>query len=39
MLTMQYRTCAIAAVGVVFRVPLLSNGDLTWIISKVGIWK
>jgi len=31
-------TCAIAAVGVVFRVPLLSNGDLTWIISKVGIW-
>ncbi|KAK3324969.1 hypothetical protein B0H66DRAFT_587829 [Apodospora peruviana] len=31
-------TCAIAAVGVVLRVPLLSDPDLTWIITKVGIW-
>jgi len=31
-------TCAIAAVGVSLRVPLLTDGDLTWIITKVGIW-
>ncbi|KAK3373130.1 hypothetical protein B0T24DRAFT_250336 [Lasiosphaeria ovina] len=31
-------TCAIAAVGVSLRVPLLTDPDLTWLISKVGIW-
>ncbi|KAK3502019.1 hypothetical protein B0T13DRAFT_218418 [Neurospora crassa] len=31
-------TCAIATVGVVVRIPLLSDPDLTWIITKVGIW-
>ncbi|KAM7210385.1 hypothetical protein V8F06_014228 [Rhypophila decipiens] len=31
-------TCVIAAVGVAVRVPLLWDGDLTWIIAKVGIW-
>ncbi|KAK1779922.1 hypothetical protein QBC45DRAFT_410361 [Copromyces sp. CBS 386.78] len=31
-------TCAIATVGVVVRIPLLSEPDLTWIITKVGIW-
>lgn len=31
-------TCAIAAVGVAVRVPLLWDDDLTWIIAKVGIW-
>lgn len=31
-------TCSIATAGVVFRVPLLRNPDLTWIITKVGIW-
>ncbi|KAK3934188.1 hypothetical protein QBC46DRAFT_400496 [Diplogelasinospora grovesii] len=31
-------TCAIAAVGVAFRIPLLTDPDLTWWISKVGIW-
>ncbi|KAK5655663.1 hypothetical protein OQA88_5596 [Cercophora sp. LCS_1] len=33
-------TCAIAAVGVVVRVPLLedTDPDLTWLITKVGIW-
>lgn len=31
-------TCAIATVGVVVRIPLLTDPDLTWIITKVGIW-
>lgn len=33
-------TCAIAAVGVVVRIPLLEDKDpdLTWLITKVGIW-
>ena len=31
-------TCVIAAVGVAVRVPLLWDEDLTWLISKVGIW-
>jgi hypothetical protein len=31
-------TCAIAIAGVVFRIPLLTDPDLTWLISKVGIW-
>jgi len=31
-------TCAIAIAGVVFRVPLLKDPDLTWLITKVGIW-
>ncbi|KAK3377512.1 hypothetical protein B0H63DRAFT_477333 [Podospora didyma] len=32
-------TCAIAAMGVVFRIPLLSTDpDLTWLVSKVSIW-
>jgi hypothetical protein len=34
----QIRTCAIAAVGVVLRIPLLTDPDLTWIITKVGVW-
>lgn len=31
-------TCAIAIAGVVFRIPLLTDPDLTWLITKVGIW-
>lgn len=31
-------TCAIAAIGVAFRIPLLHDPDLTWLITKVGIW-
>ncbi|KAK0614543.1 hypothetical protein B0T14DRAFT_499788 [Immersiella caudata] len=31
-------TCAIAIAGVVLRVPLLWDPDLTWLITKVGIW-
>ncbi|KAK0638544.1 hypothetical protein B0T16DRAFT_337567 [Cercophora newfieldiana] len=31
-------TCGIAIAGVVFRVPLLTDPDLTWLITKVGIW-
>lgn len=31
-------TCAIATVGVVVRIPLLTDPDLTWIITRVGIW-
>ncbi|KAK3686135.1 hypothetical protein B0T22DRAFT_467399 [Podospora appendiculata] len=31
-------TCAIAAVGVALRIPLLTDQDLTWLITKVGIW-
>ncbi|KAK4220702.1 hypothetical protein QBC38DRAFT_338181, partial [Podospora fimiseda] len=31
-------TCAIAALGVVFRVIIFNEPDLTWILSKVGVW-
>ncbi|GAB1313747.1 hypothetical protein MFIFM68171_03957 [Madurella fahalii] len=31
-------TCAIAAFGVVLRIPLLYDPDLTWVITRVGIW-
>ncbi|KAK4160574.1 hypothetical protein QBC43DRAFT_359286 [Cladorrhinum sp. PSN259] len=31
-------TCAIAALGVVFRCLLFRDPDLTWILTKVGIW-
>lgn len=34
----NFSTCAIAAFGVVLRIPLLSDPDLTWIITRVGIW-
>ncbi|KAK4183657.1 hypothetical protein QBC35DRAFT_443000 [Podospora australis] len=31
-------TCGIAVLGVVLRVPMLYDPDLSWILTKVGIW-